>query len=86
MWLTLGALFLAGASIGAISLILPHPSRFDAGAIWTNIAIAGAASLACVLGSRRLPAWSGQVAALGGTLVITRAIHYSHDPSFYSLF
>jgi diguanylate cyclase (GGDEF)-like protein len=86
MWLTLGALFLAGASIGAISLILPHPSRFDAGAIWTNIAIAGAASLACVLGSRRLPAWSGQVAALGGTLVITRAVQYSHDPSFYSLF
>ena len=38
MWLTLGALFLAGASIGALSLLLPHPSEFDDGAIWTNIA------------------------------------------------
>ena len=86
MWLTLGALFLAGTSIGAISLLLPHPSQFDEGAIWSNLAFAAVASLACVLGSRRLPAWSGQLAAVGGTLVITRAIYYSHDPSFYTFF
>jgi diguanylate cyclase (GGDEF)-like protein len=86
MWLTLGGLFLAGASIGTISLLLPHPSQFDEPAIWSNIAFAGVASLACVLGSRRLPAWSAQLAAVGGTLVITRAVYYSHDPSFYSLF
>jgi diguanylate cyclase (GGDEF)-like protein len=86
MWLTLGALFLAGAGIGAISLLLPHPSQFDDHAIWGNIGIAAVASLVCVLGSRRLPAWSGQVAAVGGTLVITRALHESHDPSFYSFY
>jgi diguanylate cyclase (GGDEF)-like protein len=86
MWLTLGALFLAGAGIGAISLLLPHPSQFDDRLIWSNIALASVASLACVLGSRRLPAWSGQLVAVGGTVAITRAIYYSHDPSFYSLF
>jgi diguanylate cyclase (GGDEF)-like protein len=86
MWLTLGGLFLAGTGIGAISLLLPHPSQFDDGMIWINIGIAGVASLACVLGSRRLPAWAGQLAAVGGTLVITRAVYYSHDPSFYSFF
>jgi diguanylate cyclase (GGDEF)-like protein len=86
MWLSLGALFMAGAGIGAISLLLPHPSQFDDGSIWLNIGIAGVASLACVLGSRRLPAWAGQLAAVGGTLVITRAVYHSHDPSFYSFF
>jgi len=86
MWLTLGGLFLAGTGIGAISLVLPHPPQFDEPAIWSNVAISGAASLACILGSRRLPVWSGQLAAVGGTLVITRAIYYSHDPSFYSFF
>ena len=86
MWLTLGGLFLAGASIGAVSLLLPHPSQFDDREIWSNIAVAGVASLACVVGSRRLPAWCGQLAAVGGTLVITRAVYYSHDPGFYSFF
>jgi diguanylate cyclase (GGDEF)-like protein len=86
MWLTLGALFFAGASIGALSLVLPHPSQFDDRLIWTNIAIAGVGSLACALGSRRLPDWWGQLAAVAGTLVITRAVYYSHDPSFYSFF
>ena len=62
------------------------PSQFDDRVIWTNISVAGVGSLACVLGSRRLPAWSAQLAAVGGTLVITRALFYSHDPSFYSFF
>ncbi len=86
MWLTLGALFFAGTTIGAFSLLLPHPSQFDDRAIWSNIAIACVASLVCALGSRRLPAWTAQLAAVGGTLVITRAVYYSHDPSFYSFF
>lgn len=86
MWLTLGGLFLAGASMGAISLLLPHPSQFDDRMLWSNIAFSGVGSVACILGSRRLPAWSAQLVAVGGTLVITRAIYYSHDPSFYSFF
>ncbi len=86
MWLTLGALFFAGTTIGAFSLLLPHPSQFDDRAIWSNIGIACLASLVCALGSRRLPAWSAQLAAVGGTVVITRAVFYSHDPSFYSFF
>ena len=86
MWLTLGALFFAGTTIGAFSLLLPHPSEFDDRGVWSNIGIACLASLVCALGSRRLPAWSAQLAAVGGTVVITRAVYYSDDPSFYSLF
>ncbi|MEK6326974.1 MAG: sensor domain-containing diguanylate cyclase [Actinomycetota bacterium] len=86
MWLTLGALFFAGTTIGAFSLLLPHPSEFDDRAIWSNIGIACLASLVCALGSGRLPAWTAQLAAVGGTVVITRAVLYSNDPSFYSFF
>jgi diguanylate cyclase (GGDEF)-like protein len=86
MWLTLAALFMAGAGIGSISMLLPHPAEFDDGLIWSNIALSGVASLGCALGSRKLPAWSAQLVALGGTVAITRAVYYSHDPSFYAFF
>ena len=86
MWLTLGALFFAGTAIGAFSLLLPHPSQFDERAIWSNIGIACLASLVCALGAGRLPVWSAQLAAVGGTIVITRAVFHSNDPGFYSLF
>ena len=33
----LGSLFLAGATIGALSLILPHPSEYDSSALWSNV-------------------------------------------------
>ena len=35
----LGSLFLAGGTIGALSLILPHPSEYDSSALWTNVGI-----------------------------------------------
>ena len=31
----LGSLFLAGATIGALSLVLPHPSEHDSSALWS---------------------------------------------------
>jgi diguanylate cyclase (GGDEF)-like protein len=80
MSLALAGLYGAGATIGALTLLLPHPSAFDEAALWSNIAITYAAALALTLTAGRLPAWSLQVMVAAGTLVVTRAIYYG-DPS-----
>ena len=33
-------LFLAGATIGAISMVLPHSAAANDGALWSNVALA----------------------------------------------
>ena len=82
----LGFLLMAGASIGALSLILPHPSSYDSSALWSNVAISVAFALA-VLGFRRLlPVWALQLCVLAGTIIVTRAVYYGHDPSGYYTF
>lgn len=87
MWRTLGVLFFAGGSIGSISLLLPHSAGFDTTALWSNIAIAYAASALTVVGAGRLGIRTLHVAVALGTLVVTRAVHYSSDPSgFYAFF
>jgi diguanylate cyclase (GGDEF)-like protein len=82
----LGALFAAGASIGALSLILPHPSAYETGALWSNVAIAYVAGFALLALRQRLPVWALQLVLLAGTIVVTRAVYYGHDPSGYYTF
>ena len=82
----LGSLFLAGASIGALSLALPHPSEYDSSALWSNVAISYVSGLAVLLFRQRLPVWAIQVCVLAGTIVVTRAVYYGHDPSGYYTF
>jgi diguanylate cyclase (GGDEF)-like protein len=79
----LGALFMAGATIGGLSLILPHPSEYDSAALWSNVAIAYVAGFALLGLRQRLPVWALQLAVLSGTVVVTRAVYYGHDPSGY---
>jgi len=79
----LGVLFLAGATIGAFSLILPHPEAFDSPALWTNVGIAYVAGAGLLLLRGVLPAWAMQLAVLAGTVVVTRAVYYGDDPSGY---
>ncbi len=87
MWRTLGMLFFAGGTIGTVSLLLPHPPGFDSTALWSNIAIAFAASALAVVASGRLGLRSLHVALAAGTVVVTRAVYYSSDPSgFYAFF
>lgn len=87
MWVMLAVLFGAGASIGALSLIVPHPDSFNTTALWSNEALAFAASLICLYGARRWPVWPLYVMVGLGVLAVTRAAYYSHDPSgFYTLF
>ena len=79
----LGGLFLAGATIGGLSLLLPHPSEYDSPALWTNVVIACVAGTALLLLRTRLPRWSLPVILLAGVAVVTRAVYYGHDPSGY---
>jgi diguanylate cyclase (GGDEF)-like protein len=82
----LGGLFLAGALIGGLSLLLPHPDSFDSPALWSNVVLAFAAGVAMLLLRNRLPGWTVQVAVLAGTVVVTRAVYYGNDPSgFYTI-
>ena len=86
MALALGALFLAGAIIGGVSLVLPHPSEYHEGALWSNTAIAAAGGLGLMALRNRLPAWAIQVLLLAGTVLVTRAVYYGEDPSGYYTF
>jgi diguanylate cyclase (GGDEF)-like protein len=79
----LGGLFLAGATIRAFSLILPHPASYEDAELWSNVALAYAAGVVLIGLRNRLPAWSFQLFVLAGTLVVTRAVYYGHDPSGY---
>jgi diguanylate cyclase (GGDEF)-like protein len=88
MWLMAAVLFGVGASIGALSLIVPHPASFDDGALWSNVALAYAGGLVCLAAaSREFPVWGLHAVLIAGVVLITRAAHYSGEPSgFYSLF
>jgi diguanylate cyclase (GGDEF)-like protein len=79
----LGGLFVAGATIGALSLVLPHPSSFDEPALWSNVAVAAVAGGVLLALRNRLPVWSLPYIVLAGTAVVTRAVYYGHDPSGY---
>jgi diguanylate cyclase (GGDEF)-like protein len=82
----LGVLFLAGATIGALSLVLPHPSEYDSDALWTNVGISYVFAVSVLLFRDRLPVWSLQLCVLAGTLIVTRAVYYGNDPSGYYTF
>jgi diguanylate cyclase (GGDEF)-like protein len=86
MALVLGGLYLAGAAIGALSLVLPHPSEYDETALWSNTGLAFAGGVVLLLIRNRISEWAIQVALLGGILVVTRAVYYGHDPSGYYTF
>src|SRR3954471_4665739 len=82
----LGGLFAAGATIGALSLILPHPSEYDSSALWSNVGLAYVFGFSVLLLRQRLPVWALQLSVLAGMIVITRAVYYGHDPSGYYTF
>jgi diguanylate cyclase (GGDEF)-like protein len=83
---SLGSLYLAGATIGLVSLFLPRAPDTDVGALGVNIALAYAGGLLALFVGRRLPAWTFHIALLAGTALITRAIYYSgQGVSYYSV-
>src|SRR4051795_911363 len=82
----LGSLFLAGGTIGALSLILPHPSQYDDSSLWSNVGVSYVFGLSVILLRGRLPVWGMQLCVLAGTVIVTRAVYYGHDPSGYYTF
>lgn len=83
---SLGALYIAGAAIGAISLVLPHPDAANDIALWSNVALAALGGALLLTIGPRLPVWTFHVGIALGAVLVTRAVLESNDPvSFYSV-
>jgi diguanylate cyclase (GGDEF)-like protein len=83
---SLGWLFIAGATIGLISLFLPRAPHTNVGALAVNIAFAYLGGVIVLVVFRRMPAWTFHVALLVGAALITRAVYYSgHGVSYYGI-
>jgi hypothetical protein len=83
---SLGWLFIAGATIGLISILLPRAPHTNVGALAVNIAMAYVGGVVILNVFRRLPAWTFHLAILAGTALITRALYYSGDGvSYYGI-
>jgi diguanylate cyclase (GGDEF)-like protein len=83
---SLGWLYVAGATIGLISLFLPRAPHTNVGALAVNIALAYVGGAAILVVFRRMPAWTFHILLLVGTALITRAVYYSgHGVSYYGI-
>ena len=87
-WSMAGAMFIAGATIGAFSLLVPHPQAFDDAMLWQNIAISYVGALACFAAALWATVlWPQHLMLAAGTVLATRAAYYSGDATgFYTLF
>lgn len=82
-----GVLFGFGATIGAVSLIVPHPDSFNDTALWSNVALSYAGAITCFVGAYKLPVLPLYVFVFVGVFAVTRAAYYTGEPSgFYTLF
>jgi diguanylate cyclase (GGDEF)-like protein len=82
----MATLFLAGATIGALSLVLPHAEGANDAALWSNVALAYLGGLLLVVIGGRLPSWSFHLGLLVGGLLVMRAMLESGEAaSFYSV-
>jgi GGDEF domain-containing protein len=83
---SLGWLFIAGATIGLISLFLPRSPHTNVGVLEGNIGLAYVGGVTVLVVLRRMPAWTFHVALLAGTALITRAVYYSgQGVSYYAI-
>jgi diguanylate cyclase (GGDEF)-like protein len=83
---SLGWLFIAGATIGLVSLFLPRSQDTNVGALAVNIGLAYLGGVVVLVVFRRMPAWTFHVALLAGAALITRAVYYSgQGVSFYAI-
>jgi diguanylate cyclase (GGDEF)-like protein len=83
---SLGWLFIAGATIGLISLFLPRAPDTNVGALAVNIGLAYLGGVVVLIVFRRMPAWTFHVVLLVGMALITRAVYYSgQGVSYYGV-
>lgn len=85
MALTLAALYAAGATSGALTLLFPHHAAADEAGLWTNVGLAALGAVILVALASRVRVWAIHIGIAAGTLVITRAVYLSHDAgTFYT--
>lgn len=83
---SLGWLYIAGATIGLVSILLPRAPGTNVGALAVNIGLAYLGGAIVLVAFRRLPAWAFHIPLLAGTALITRAVYYSgHGVSYYAI-
>src|SRR4051794_17378059 len=73
----LGSLFVAGALVALVSLLLPHPAGADVAAIATICALALLLGFAFIIERGRLPGWMFPAACYAATLLISLALYLS---------
>ena len=73
----LGSLFVAGALVGFVSVLLPHGSGANTAAIAVICGLALALGLVSIFEDGRLPNWAFPAACFGAILLISAALYYS---------
>ena len=83
---TLGLLYVAGATIGLASMLLPHSATANDAALYSNTALAYVAGGALLAFGNRVRGWMVHLFLGAGVVMIARAIYYSgEEVSFYSI-
>lgn len=78
---------LAGAGLGLLGVLLPHPASFDVVALVTVQAVMVVWALAFMAYAERLPMWTVELAPAFGVLQATLGVIFSGDPlSAYAFF
>jgi sigma-B regulation protein RsbU (phosphoserine phosphatase) len=83
----LGVLFVAGATLGTLSMAFPQPPGTDIVGLFVCFAIAYVVGAILLAGRGRLPAWSSHVGLAVGSILVTLGIYFTIDrASVYSMF
>ena len=82
----MASLYIAGGTIGAVSMVLPHAAGAHEAALWSNIALAFLGGVLILAIGSRLPGWMFHVGLAVGAVLVTRAVLVSgENVSFYSV-
>lgn len=74
----LGCLFVAGAVLGVISLVLPRDPGINSSGIFVVALLAGNAGAVCFLARDRLPVWAFPAFLIAATLMVDASIYLSN--------
>src|SRR3954451_22417750 len=82
----LGLLYVAGGTIGVVSMVLPHGADASEVGLWSNIGLAYVAGGLLLGVGARVPGWAFHVFVALGSAMVMRAVLVSGDAnSFYSV-
>ncbi|MEZ5154610.1 MAG: diguanylate cyclase [Solirubrobacterales bacterium] len=78
---------LAGAGLGVLGVLLPHPSSFDVPALLITQAFSVLFAITFLVFANRVPMWVVRLTPALGILNVTAGVYFTHDPtSAFSLF